>query len=70
MALANRLLPALAVAVPEARVAAPRRLAGGARGRRRWTLATVAEVRAALAHEGSVGVIAADAVGGGDSLRP
>ena len=61
VAFANRLLPALAVDVPPADVAAPRR--------RRWTCvrvtdltaATVAEVRAALAHEGSVGVIAADA---------
>lgn len=60
VALANRLLPALAVDVPPAESL-----------RRDGTLdvrpvgdlvtATVAEVRAALGHEGSVGVIAADA---------
>jgi DNA helicase IV len=60
LALANRLLPALAVDVPKAlslrhdgwlRIAATDDLAA----------ATVAEVRTALAHDGSVAVIAADA---------
>nr|WP_238447728.1 AAA family ATPase [Micromonospora sp. 4G55] len=59
VAFANRLLPALAVDVPAAR--SLRR--DGALDVRTVTdldAATVAEVRAALAHDGSVGVIAAD----------
>ncbi|MFC8618496.1 HelD family protein [Micromonospora purpureochromogenes] len=59
VAFANRLLPALAVDVPPAR--SLRR--DGALDVRTVTdldAATVAEVRAALAHDGSVGVIAAD----------
>ncbi|MGC5017216.1 HelD family protein [Micromonospora sp. DT47] len=60
VAFANRLLPALAVDVPPAE--SLRR--DGALDVRTVTdldAATVAEVRAALAHDGSVGVIAADA---------
>ncbi|MEV6812003.1 AAA family ATPase [Micromonospora sp. NPDC051296] len=59
LAFANRLLPALAVDVPPAE--SLRR--DGALGVRTVTdlaAATVVEVRAALTHEGSVGVIAAD----------
>jgi DNA helicase IV len=60
VALANRLLPALAVRVPEARSL---RHDGELRVRAADDLdaTTVSEVRAALAHEGSVAVIAADA---------
>jgi DNA helicase IV len=60
VAFANRLLPALAVDVPEARSL---RSDGELRVRAVDDLvaATVAEVRAALAHDGSVGVIAVDA---------
>ena len=60
VALANRLLPALDVSVPEA-VSLRRdgsldiRQVDDRRG------GDVAEVRAALTHEGSIGVIAADA---------
>ncbi|MEU5562789.1 HelD family protein [Micromonospora musae] len=59
VALANRLLPALAVNVPPAESL---RRDGGldVRTVTDLTEATVAEVRAALAHDGSVGVIAAD----------
>src|SRR6266536_123430 len=60
VALANRLLPALAVDVPEARSL---RRDGWLHVTRATDLDrdTVAEVRAALEHDGSVGVIAADA---------
>ncbi|MFB9234995.1 HelD family protein [Plantactinospora siamensis] len=60
VAFANRLLPALAVDVPAARSL---RRDGGLEIRTAAELpaATVAQVRAALDHEGSVGVIAADA---------
>ncbi|MDP9815345.1 HelD family protein [Spirilliplanes yamanashiensis] len=60
LALANRLLPALGVDVPEA---VSLRRDGDLRVRPDADVAagTVAEVRAALGHEGSVGVIAADA---------
>jgi DNA helicase IV len=60
LALANRLLPALAVDVPEARSL---RRDGSLRVRRVSDLGagTVAAVRAALEHDGSIGVIAADA---------
>ncbi|MER7439912.1 HelD family protein [Micromonospora avicenniae] len=59
VALANRLLPALAVNVPPAESL---RRDGGldVRTVTDLTEATVAEVRAALTHDGSVGVIAAD----------
>ncbi|MFC0507540.1 HelD family protein [Micromonospora costi] len=59
VAFANRLLPALAVDVPPAESL---RRDGGldVRTVTDLTTATVAEVRAALAHDGSVGVIAAD----------
>nr|WP_236646765.1 AAA family ATPase [Micromonospora acroterricola] len=59
VAFANRLLPALAVDVPPAESL---RRDGGldVRTVADLTAATVAEVRAALAHDGSVGVIAAD----------
>ena len=56
---ANRLLPALAVDVPPAR-SLRRDGALDVRTVDDLTAATVAEVRAALAHDGSVGVIAAD----------
>jgi DNA helicase IV len=60
LALANRLLPHLDVEVPEA---VSLRREGGLTVRHATNLdeATVDEVRAALAYEGSVGVIAADA---------
>ena len=61
VALANRLLPALAVDVPAARVAAPRRRARRAYRWPTWTRRRSPRCAAALAHEGSVGVIAADA---------
>ncbi|RZU72773.1 DNA helicase IV [Micromonospora kangleipakensis] len=59
VAFANRLLPALAVDVPPAESL---RRDGGldVRTVADLTVATVAEVRAALAHDGSVGVIAAE----------
>ncbi|HEU4421726.1 MAG TPA: AAA family ATPase [Pilimelia sp.] len=62
--LANRLLPALAVDVPAARSL---RRDGGLDIRRVTDLAaaTVGEVRAALAYEGSIAVIAADAAADG-----
>ncbi|MEV4768314.1 AAA family ATPase [Micromonospora humida] len=56
---ANRLLPALAVDVPPA-VSLRRDGALDVRTMTDLTAATVAEVRAALGHDGSVGVIAAD----------
>ncbi|WP_319459711.1 AAA family ATPase [Micromonospora sp. RTP1Z1] len=56
---ANRLLPALAVDVPPAE-SLRRDGALDVRNVADLTVATVAEVRAALAHDGSVGVIAAD----------
>ncbi|WP_198348258.1 AAA family ATPase [Plantactinospora sp. KBS50] len=59
VAFANRLLPALAVDVPEAR-SLRRDGALAVRATPDLVAATVAEVRAALAHEGSVGVIAVD----------
>jgi DNA helicase IV len=60
LALANRMLPALAVNVPAARSL---RHDGELRVRlvEQVDVATVAEVRAALAYDGSVGVIAPDA---------
>ncbi|MEJ3748294.1 AAA family ATPase [Actinomycetes bacterium KLBMP 9797] len=60
LALANRLLPALAVDVPEA-VSLRQDGELVVREASDVEAATVAEVRAALAHDGSVGVIAADA---------
>ncbi|SCG47168.1 HelD family protein [Micromonospora inositola] len=59
VAFANRLLPALAVDVPPAE-SLRRDGALDVRTVADLTVATVAEVRAALAHDGSVGVIAAD----------
>nr|WP_228532576.1 AAA family ATPase [Micromonospora sp. ANENR4] len=59
VAFANRLLPALAVDVPPAR-SLRNDGALDVRTAEDLTAATVAEVRAALAHDGSVGVIAAD----------
>ncbi|RLQ00930.1 AAA family ATPase [Micromonospora sp. BL1] len=59
VAFANRLLPALAVDVPPAR-SLRNDGALDVRTADDLTAATVAEVRAALAHDGSVGVIAAD----------
>ncbi|MEU7951132.1 AAA family ATPase [Micromonospora chalcea] len=59
VAFANRLLPALAVDVPPAR-SLRHDGALDVRTAEDLTAATVAEVRAALAHDGSVGVIAAD----------
>ncbi|MFG3681065.1 HelD family protein [Micromonospora chalcea] len=59
VAFANRLLPALAVDVPAAR-SLRHDGALDVRTAEDLTAATVAEVRAALAHDGSVGVIAAD----------
>ncbi|MCW3818314.1 AAA family ATPase [Micromonospora sp. DR5-3] len=59
VAFANRLLPALAVDVPPAE-SLRRDGALDVRTVEDLTAATVAEVRAALAHDGSVGVIAAD----------
>ncbi|MEU7712674.1 HelD family protein [Micromonospora chalcea] len=59
VAFANRLLPALAVDVPAAR-SLRHDGALDVRTAENLTAATVAEVRAALAHDGSVGVIAAD----------
>ncbi|SCG62869.1 HelD family protein [Micromonospora coxensis] len=59
VAFANRLLPALAVDVPPAE-SLRRDGALDVRTVADLTAATVAEVRAALAHDGSVGVIAAD----------
>ncbi|SCG63004.1 HelD family protein [Micromonospora halophytica] len=59
VAFANRLLPALAVDVPPAE-SLRRDGALDVRTVTDLTAATVAEVRAALAHDGSVGVIAAD----------
>ncbi|WFE37924.1 ATP-binding domain-containing protein [Micromonospora sp. WMMD998] len=59
VAFANRLLPVLAVDVPPAR-SLRNDGALGVRTAEDLTAATVAEVRAALAHDGSVGVIAAD----------
>ncbi|MFI9527429.1 HelD family protein [Micromonospora rosaria] len=59
VALANRLLPALAVDVPPAE-SLRRDGALDVRTVPDLVAATVAEVRAALAHDGSVGVIAAD----------
>ncbi|OWV03081.1 AAA family ATPase [Micromonospora wenchangensis] len=59
VAFANRLLPALAVDVPPA-VSLRRDGALDVRTVTDLTAATVAEVRAALGHDGSVGVIAAD----------
>jgi DNA helicase IV len=59
VAFANRLLPALAVDVPPAE-SLRRDGALDVRTVTDLTAATVAEVRAALAHEGSIGVIAAD----------
>ncbi|MGC1214546.1 MAG: AAA family ATPase [Micromonospora sp.] len=59
VAFANRLLPALAVDVPAAR-SLRRDGALDVRTVDDLEAATVAEVRAALAHDGSVGVIAAD----------
>jgi DNA helicase IV len=63
LALANRLLPALAVAVPEA-VSLRHDGSLAVRAVDDADLATVAEVQAALTHEGSVAVIAADASAG------
>ncbi|MFG1657572.1 HelD family protein [Micromonospora chersina] len=60
VAFANRLLPALAVDVPPAR-SLRRDGTLDVRTVEDLTAAAVAEVRAALAHDGSVGVIAADA---------
>ncbi|MGW5011479.1 HelD family protein [Micromonospora chalcea] len=59
VAFANRLLPALAVDVPPAR-SLRHDGALDVRTAEDLAAATVAEVRAALAHDGSVGVIAAD----------
>jgi DNA helicase IV len=59
LALANRLLPVLGVDVPEA-VSLRRDGELTVRAAADVAAGTVAEVRAALAHEGSVGVIAAD----------
>ncbi|MFD2763772.1 HelD family protein [Micromonospora eburnea] len=59
VAFANRLLPALAVDVPPAE-SLRRDGTLDVRTAEDLTAATVAEVRAALAHDGSVGVIAAD----------
>ncbi|SBT63154.1 DNA helicase IV [Micromonospora sediminicola] len=66
VAFANRLLPALAVDVPPAR-SLRHDGALDVRTAEDLTAATVAEVRAALAHDGSVGVIAADSTV--DTLR-
>ncbi|WP_431877349.1 HelD family protein [Micromonospora marina] len=60
VAFANRLLPALAVDVPPAR-SLRNDGALDVRTTEDLAAATVAEVRAALAHDGSIGVIAADA---------
>jgi len=69
IALANRLLPALAVDVPAARSL---RRDGWLRVTEVSDLDrdTVDEVRAALEHDGSVGVIAADAAGAGVVAAP
>ncbi|PSK64730.1 Helicase IV [Micromonospora sp. MH33] len=66
VAFANRLLPALAVDVPPAQ-SLRRDGTLDVRTVEDLTAAAVAEVRAALAHDGSVGVIAAD--GAVDGLR-